>query len=290
MSICGKIRVLALKYLAIYPLIIDTKPFEWYHKITKFREAEKMKKLIKITSVILLIAAAFCLLYFIYLSIYKGFDDIIVFFWPIAVAVFGVAAFLGLFSLKRGKILKAVSLVLVAAILGFVISFSVFAINLSVIAGEKPPENAECIIVLGAAVHGDRPSRALRQRIDAAYTYLSENPDTVAVCTGGTGPNDAISEGGCIARELEKMGIEKERLFVEDKSESTRENFQFAFEVLGYEPENVVIISNGFHLRRARLILSEDYTGEIYTLAAKTDIFIIHYTVREYIIRFLRME
>ena len=249
-----------------------------------------MKKIIKLTSWVLLIAASFCLLYFIYLAVFKGFDDIIVFFWPIAVAVFGTSGVIGLLSLKKGKLLKAISLILVGVILGFVISFSVFAINLSVIAGEKPPENAECIIVLGAAVHGNVPSRALKQRIDAAYSYLAENPDTVAVCTGGLGPDDAVSEGGCIARELEKMGISKERLFVEDKSESTRENFQFAFEVLGHEPENVVIVSNGFHLRRARLILNESYSGKIYTLAAKTDIFIIHYTVREYIIRFLGME
>lgn len=249
-----------------------------------------MKKLIKFTSVTLIVAALFCLLYFIYLAVFKGFDDIIVFFWPIAFGVFGISGGIGLLSLKKGKLLKALALALVSVILGFVISFSAFAINLSVIASEVPPQNAECVIVLGAAVHGNVPSRALRQRIDAAYSYLAENPDTVAVCTGGLGPDDAISEGGCIARELEKMGISKERLFVEDKSESTRENFQFAFEVLGHKPQNVVIISNGFHLRRARLILSENYTGEIYTLAAKTDIFIIHYTVREYIIRFLGME
>ena len=249
-----------------------------------------MKKLIKFTSTTLLIAAAFCFLYFIYLAVFKGFDDVIVFFWPIAFGVFGISGGLGFLSLKKGNLLKTISLLLVCAIIGFVISFCDFAIKLSVVASENPPRDAECVIVLGAAVKGNSPSRALRQRIDAAYLYLLENPNTIAICTGGLGPDDEISEGECIARELEKMGIEKTRLFVEDKSESTRENFEFAFEVLGYTPQNIVIISNGFHLRRAKLILEESYRGEIYTLSAKTDIFVLHYTVREYIIRFLGME
>ena len=249
-----------------------------------------MKRAIKFTSVTLLIAAAFCLLYFIYLAIFKGFDDVIVFFWPIAFAVFGTVAALGLFSLKRGVVLKAVSLLLVAVILGFVISFVAFAAELDRIAREKPPKNAECIIILGAAVHTDKPSRALKQRIDAAYEYLTANPEAVAVCTGGLAEGDSLSEAECIAKELQKMGISADRLFIEDRSTSTRENFLFAFEALGHTPESVVIVSNGFHLRRAKLILEEYYGGEIYTLAAKTDIFIIHYTVREYIIRFLGME
>lgn len=249
-----------------------------------------MKKLIKFTSITLLFAAAFCLLYFIYLAIFKGFDDVIVFFWPIAVGVFGISGGLGLFSLKKGTALKVISLILVGAIVGFVISFSIFLVKISIVANQKPPENAECVIILGAAVHNDRPSRALKQRIDAAYSYLLENPETIAVCTGGKDPKDSLSEAKCISNELEKMGISIERLFIEDKSVSTRENFEFAFESLGYTPDNVVIVSNGFHLRRAKLILSESYNGEIYTLAAKTDIFIIHYTVREYIIRFLGME
>ncbi len=249
-----------------------------------------MKKMFNILSIILTVAAAFCLLYFIYLAIFRGFSDVIIWFWPIAVAVFGGTAAL-LFIARKGKMwLKIISLCLVGAILGFVISFAVFTIDLAVVANSEPAKNADCVIILGAAVHKDKPSRALLQRIDAAYEYLSDNPESIAVCTGGLDKHDQISEGECIATELEKRGISRDRLLVEDKSTSTRENFEFAFKVLGYEPDSAVIISNGFHLRRARIILSQCYSGEIYTLAAKTDVFIIHYTVREYIIRFLNME
>lgn len=249
-----------------------------------------MKRAIKFTSVMLLIAAAFCLLYFIYLAIFKGFDDVIIFFWPIATAVFGLTAALGLFSLKRSAVLRGVALLPVVVIIGFVISFGSFVAELYSVSSKSPPQNAEYLVVLGAAVNGSEPSRALQQRIDAAYEYLIASPETRVVCTGGQDEYDEISEAACIARELEKLGISSDRILIEDKSTSTRENIEFTLQKLGVPPKSIVIVSNGFHLRRAKLILEEYYGGEIYTLAAKTDIFIIHYTVREYIIRFLGME
>ena len=53
------------------------------------------------------------------------------------------------------------------------------------------------VIVLGCAVHGDRPSRPLYQRINRAYKYLEENENAVAILSGGQGADDH-SGRGCI--------------------------------------------------------------------------------------------
>ena len=57
----------------------------------------------------------------------------------------------------------------------------------------------ETVLVLGCSVKGERPSRMLRQRIEAATEYLEKNPDSKAVLSGGQGPDEKISEASVCA-------------------------------------------------------------------------------------------
>jgi hypothetical protein len=66
----------------------------------------------------------------------------------------------------------------------------------------------ETVLVLGCSVKGERPSRMLRQRIEAATEYLEKNPDSKAVLSGGQGPDEKISEAECMRRELVRRGGE----------------------------------------------------------------------------------
>lgn len=59
----------------------------------------------------------------------------------------------------------------------------------------------ETVLVLGCSVKGERPSRMLRQRIEAATEYLEKNPDSKAVLSGGQGPDEKISEAECMRRD-----------------------------------------------------------------------------------------
>ena len=47
--------------------------------------------------------------------------------------------------------------------------------------------DADYLIVLGAAVHGDTPSLSLVERLEAAKDYLIKHPDTVVIVSGGQG-------------------------------------------------------------------------------------------------------
>ncbi len=116
---------------------------------------------------------------------------------------------------------------------------------------------AQCdyLIVLGAQVQGTSPSRHLRERIDAAYAYLCAHPQTVAVVSGGEGSDEEISEASCMARELAAMGIAPERIWQEDASTDTRENFRFSLALIEEKtharPERVAFVTSDYHVYRA---------------------------------------
>ena len=68
-------------------------------------------------------------------------------------------------------------------------------------------------------------------------------------------------------------GVAEEQIRLEDQSSNTMENLVFSRELLareGIEVEetDVLVVSNGFHLTRARMLAGRFGYGEISTLAA----------------------
>lgn len=130
------------------------------------------------------------------------------------------------------------------------------------LAGRGSPET-ECdyIIVLGAAVHGNAPSVSLRNRLDAAYAYLTAHPDTVCVVSGGKGDGEQISEARCMYDHLTARGIAPERIWMEERAANTEENLAFSLALIqartGSRPETVGIVSSEYHLFRAGLFAKE---------------------------------
>lgn len=116
----------------------------------------------------------------------------------------------------------------------------------------------EYIIVLGCGINGTTPSLSMQDRINAAYAYLSENPNTVCIVSGGQGSNEKITEAACMANELTKMGIDPSRIWLETQSTSTYENIKFSLELIeektGFYPHSCGIVSSEYHLFRAGMI------------------------------------
>lgn len=121
--------------------------------------------------------------------------------------------------------------------------------------------HCEYIIVLGCGVNGTVPSLSLWERIQAVYAYLEAHPDTICIVSGGQGPGEDITEAACMFRELTDMGIEADRIWLEDRSTSTTENLRFSMAVIaeraGTIPTEVGIVSSEYHLYRAGL-MAED--------------------------------
>ena len=142
------------------------------------------------------------------------------------------------------------------------------------------------VIVLGAGVNGTTPSMILRERINRAYTYLSENPDVICIVSGGQGPGEDITEAQCMFDHLTARGIAPERIWLEDHSTSTRENIRFSLAVIesktGSRPEKAAVISNEFHLFRASLMAGEQGLETIGVPAKTTWLSLrINYFLRE---------
>ena len=142
------------------------------------------------------------------------------------------------------------------------------------------------MIVLGAGVNGTTPSLILSERISRAEQYLRDNPDTIAILSGGQGSGENISEAQCMFEQLTAKGISPERLWLEDKSTSTRENLRFSMTLIeektGTRPARAAIISNEFHLYRAGLFAREQNL-EMIGVPAKTTWFSLraNYFLRE---------
>lgn len=146
---------------------------------------------------------------------------------------------------------------------------------------EKGEENLDYVIVLGAQVRGDAPSKALFRRIKKAEEYLKENPGTIAVLSGGKGNGENISEAQAMYDCLVDAGIEEERLLMEDKSTSTVENLEFSGKLIG-KGAKTGIISQNFHIYRAlKLAQHQGYTDVCGIAAGSEPLYQPHFMVRE---------
>lgn len=148
--------------------------------------------------------------------------------------------------------------------------------------GGQARRDLDYIIVLGAQVRGDHPSRALRRRIMRAAEYLEENPETIAVLSGGQGPGEEMTEAACIRQELLKMGIQKERMILEEASTSTWENLDLSARLAPVKEKETGLITQDFHVYRSlRLARHQGYEW-VYGIAAPSEwMYQPHFMVRE---------
>lgn len=153
---------------------------------------------------------------------------------------------------------------------------------------QRPEKGLDYLIVLGAQVKGKRPSQSLEYRIDKAYSYLKENPQTRAVLSGGQGYGEEISEAQCMYEELLQRGIADSRLLLESGSVNTMENIVFSRDLLEKEhPEgtgnlSAGIVTNGFHIFRGCAIARKNLDCTIQEVPARGNLFLqANYMVRE---------
>ena len=151
---------------------------------------------------------------------------------------------------------------------------------------DREPERPY-LIVLGAAVHGKEPSLTLVRRLEGALDYLNSYPDSVAIVSGGMGKGESVTEGQAMFDWLTGRGIAPERILIENRATSTRENLQFSFDIIrerGDEPAgNVAIVSSAYHLYRAKCMAEKLGVPDAAGVAAPWGYFLVmlNYFIRE---------
>lgn len=134
----------------------------------------------------------------------------------------------------------------------------------------------QVMIVLGCRVMpGGEPSILLQDRLDTALDYLDDHPDITVVVSGGQGSNEPTSEAACMADYLEEHGVDADQILLEDESSNTKENLIYSRELLEEQgvdvgEEGVLVVSNGFHLTRSRMLAERFGYGHVSTLGAPT--------------------
>ena len=121
-----------------------------------------------------------------------------------------------------------------------------------------PDQSCEYMVVLGAKVRTDGPSVSLWDRIYGAEEYLKAHPEVICVVSGGQGPDEHMTEAQAMFDELVKLGIDPDRIWLEDRATSTWENLTFALDLIetktGIRPEKIGVVSSEYHLLRAGLM------------------------------------
>ena len=175
-----------------------------------------------------------------------------------------------------------------AAVLVSIGLFYFCAVEIPIILSARTDADAQrdYIVVLGAQVKGRQPTPSLYYRLCGARQLMTDNPDCIAIVSGGQGDGEDVTEAQCMRDWLVEAGIDPARIYMEDKAESTMENLEYSFDIirsLGGEPDgNVTILSSSYHLFRAKSMakrLGVDAAG--YSCAPGNPVLALNFFIRE---------
>lgn len=179
---------------------------------------------------------------------------------------------------------KAAIVAVCTAFIAGTVYAAVLSVNMYKAMKNKPQE-PDVLVVLGCKVRGEKPTRMLRRRLDAAYDYMLENTDVMCIVSGGQGSDEKISEAKAMRDYLVEKGISADRIIMEDKSTSTDENIENSLAILdslGLE-RKITIVTDGFHQYRAGLIAKKHGIEQVHAVSVDTEPrYLFTYWVREW--------
>lgn len=146
---------------------------------------------------------------------------------------------------------------------------------LSQLEGQSPEMAAEAdvggytgILVLGGALESGRVSASYQQpllnasaeRMTEAFALWRRNPALRVVFTGGEGEmfGSGPRESERARRFFSNMGLPKEALVLEDKSQNTYENAVFTHELPGIDPnQRWLLVTSAWHMPRSLAVFKK---------------------------------
>ncbi|MBR1478785.1 MAG: YdcF family protein [Lachnospiraceae bacterium] len=219
-------------------------------------------------AVVFFTVAVLSVFYCIGIALMANFGTYFFLIWGV-IAV--ISALLGLLMLSPHTLNRIPDFLKYFIVGVFCICFAVFAVTeLTIIShfNDTPFDGADYVIVLGAQMRENGPSRILQYRLDAAITYLEKNPRSLVIASGGQGYNESVTESEGMKEYLLSRGISEDRILLEDKSTNTYENLKNSAELFDMQKDRIVIVTNNFHVFRACAIAKKMGYERAYGLAA----------------------
>ena len=122
-------------------------------------------------------------------------------------------------------------------------------------------QKPDYLVVLGAGLRGRSISASLLYRLETALDFHDMYPDVKIVVSGGQGKGEDMTEALAMRNFLVDNGVDPSLIIMEDKSTNTYENFLYSKNVLEEETVKedftITIISNNFHMYRAKFLAKE---------------------------------
>ena len=135
-------------------------------------------------------------------------------------------------------------------LIGFAAVIVFFCVKIAAGSMARTKESAEHAIVLGLALENGKPTDDLLSRVDTARRYLEEHPDTTLILTGGNPDAGGRTEAAVMRELLLERGVPETKMILEDRAETTKENFQNTAWIIDPR-ESVVLITSDYHMDRA---------------------------------------
>ena len=138
---------------------------------------------------------------------------------------------------------------------GLILIWSVFTgVSIWSFGNRDHARKSDCIIVLGAAAYGAKPSPVFEQRIRHAITLWNEGKAPAIIFTGGRGKDATHTESEVGALFTIGEGVDKAAIL----TETTRENLVEAKALMdGSGMDSAIIVSDPLHLMRASAMASD---------------------------------
>lgn len=116
----------------------------------------------------------------------------------------------------------------------------------------------DAIIVMGAAQYNGEASPVLSARLDEALQAYEEGLASVILVTGGGQEGDWTTEGDVSREYLMARGVPDDAILVENTGRNTWRSLQGAARLLlDRDLNRVLIVSDGFHLFRSKMMAQE---------------------------------
>lgn len=263
-----------------------------------------------------LILAFICIIYYGICATYAGAGSSFIFVWLILAAFFAIIFEIRWMTIKG---IMNVPVAVTRLIIGVIAAGGIFfaAIEGLIISDmvKEPDNNCEYIIVLGCQVRGTRITKSLRKRLDKTIEYMREvqaddmtdksginNEDSIfnnennkaekesnkitknikIIVSGGQGNGEDISEAQAMYDYLVQNGIPADIIIKEDRSTNTEENFRFSEKFIEDKSAKIGIVTNNFHIYRAKKLAHAKGLDNITGIPASSDnVLFINYMVRE---------
>lgn len=120
-------------------------------------------------------------------------------------------------------------------------------------------QNADVIVVLGAAEYRGKPSPVLQGRLNHALFLYLKGYAPYILTTGGAGGDPVFTEGEVGRAYLAEHQVPSEAILVEPRGETTAQSLDAAAEIMRrMNLHSCIVVSDGYHIYRVKRLLEAE--------------------------------